>query len=148
MHSDDSYTDNFAKIEGISPFPFLKGTLSGFAIGKQSIFEQNSTTQEVLMLLTEKNIVELSAMAIFSLWGGIVSHFVEREKNPSKRKSLISSLMNIFTSVFVGLLAGLFAIDSGYTTALMLCIAGVAGSMGSVLLNKLQQRIVEIFERK
>ncbi|CAI1565944.1 Uncharacterised protein [Serratia quinivorans] len=102
------------------------------------------------MLLTDKTVFDLSAMAFISLWGGMISFFLEEEnKNESsKRKSILSMLMKIMTSSFVGILAGLFAIDSGYTTSLTLCLAGIAGSMGSVLLNKVQQRLIDLIERK
>ncbi len=102
------------------------------------------------MLLTDKTVFELSAMVFISLWGGMISFFLqeENEKQSSKRKSILSVLMKIMTSSFVGVMAGLFAIDSGYTTSMMLCLAGIAGSMGSVLLNKVQQRLIDLIERK
>lgn len=101
------------------------------------------------MLLTDKTVFELSAMVFISLWGGMISYFLEdeQEEGTSKRNSILSVLMKITTSAFVGVLAGLFAIDSGYSTSMMLCLAGIAGSMGSVLLNKVQKRLIALIER-
>lgn len=102
------------------------------------------------MLITDKTVFELSAMVFISLWGGMISCFFEFEnkKKSSKRNNIFFLLMKIMTSCFTGILAGLFAIDSGYTTSMMLCIAGIAGSMGSVLLYKLQTCLIELIERK
>lgn len=82
-----------------------------------------------------------AGVGLFSIWGGGVRYLTDWQIKKGKC-SWRDAVTQIVISGFTGFLGGGYGYEQHYSEFMILAIAGVSGSLGGNLLNKLWQRFL------
>jgi hypothetical protein len=80
---------------------------------------------------------------VIACWGGLVRYLIDIKQSKATW-SFFNALAQVVVSGFTGLIGGLIGANSGSGLYMMLVIAGVSGTMGSVALTYFWERITGV----
>ncbi|MBV6694017.1 phage holin family protein [Serratia quinivorans] len=100
----------------------------------------------MLYSLNEESIT-LSLIAI-SIIGGTVNYCLDCAANKLEGRGMKFFFGQVLVAGFTGFLGGLLCIENTISPIMTLFVSGVSGTIGSVLLKEIQQRMLKLVRNK
>lgn len=83
-----------------------------------------------------------------AIWGGIIGFFSRVTSGSIERFTISRFLVEMGSSIFSGMIVFMICLTLHVNEFLMAAFVGVAGHMGSALLNEIERHLVELVKRR